>query len=343
MKSVDLMFKDGVCHYEKNEVGPCGPTEIKCKALKSLISTGSEVIQFMAEADDASHRKAEYEVPLHPGYSMTAEVIEVGSQVTEYQVGDIVYNQSRHKQYFNMDVSEEHLQKLPEDISAEQAVWLTVFKGGMCCAMKAEIRPGQTVVVAGLGVFGQAAVQFCSIMGAGKIIAVDPNPERTAMAAKFGATHTVSRPLGDAVDEIIRINGGRLPESVIDTTNEEDALRPACDMCINNGHVVLFSDPSMLREQCIGTNILTKYINIHGIYINMMMEKPNPFFPMTVKDFHQTIFQFIREGRLHPTEMITDTVSPMDCAEILTMLHKDRGSHMGVLYDWSLCPKAEEI
>lgn len=342
MKSIDLMFQDGVCHFEKNEVGACGPTEIKCKAIKSLISTGSEVIQFMAEADDASHRKAEYQVPLHPGYSMVAEVVEVGSEVKEYRVGDLVYNQSRHKQIFNMDIAEEHLQKLPEDISVDQAVWLTVLKGGMCCAMKSEIQPGQTAVVAGLGIFGQAAVQFLRIKGAGKIIAVDPNPARTELALKLGATHAVTDVLGNCTERIMEINEGRRPESVIDTTNEEDALRPACDLCINNGHVVLFSDPSMLREQCIGTHILTKYINIHGIYINMMMEKPNPFFPMTVKDFHKTIFQYIREGRLYSAEMITDVVSPMDCAKTLTMLHKDRGSHMGVVYDWKLCGEAKE-
>lgn len=341
MKSKDLMFQGGVCHYEIIEVGPCKPTEIKCQAIKSLISTGSEVIQFHAEADEASHRMAEYQVPLHPGYSMVAKVIEVGSDVTEYKVGDLVYNQSRHKQFFNMDVSEQHLEKLPEDISVEQAVWLTVFKGGMCNAMKSEIQPGQTAVVVGLGVFGQATVQFLKIKGAGKIIAVDPNPARTEMALKFGATHAVTKKLAECVDEVIALNDGKLPESVIDTTNEEDALRPACDMCINNGHVVLFSDPSMLGEQCIGTHILTKYINIHGIYINMMMETPNPFFPMTVKDFHRTIFQYIREGRLHPLEMITDTVSPMSCAETMEMLHKDRGSHMGVLYDWSLCEVEE--
>lgn len=341
MKSLDLMFQNGVCHYEEIEVGACKPTEIKCRALKSLISTGSEVIQYMAEADDASHRKAEYEVPLHPGYSMVAEVIEVGSEVKDYKVGDIVYNQSRHKQLYNMDISEQHLQKLPEDISVEQAVWLTVFKGGMCCAMKSEVEPGQTVVVAGLGVFGQATVQFCKIKGASKIIAVDPNPARTEMAKRFGATHVVTDYLGNCVDQIIEINGGRLPDSVIDTTNEEDALRPACDMCRNNGHVVLFSDPSMLREQCIGTHILTKYINIHGIYINMMMEYPNPFYPMTARDFHEAIFQYMREGKLHPLEMITDVVSPMDCAATLEMLHADRGAHMGVLYDWSLMKGAE--
>lgn len=336
MISKDLMFQGGKCFYEENEVGACGPTEIKCEAVKSLISTGSEVIQYMAEADEKSHRYAEYQVPLHPGYSMVAKVIEVGSQVTEYQVGDLVYNQSRHKQYFNMDISEQHLEKLPGDISVDQAVWLTVLKGGMCCAMKTEIQPGQTVVVVGLGIFGQAAVQFMKIKGAGKIIAVDPNPHRAEMALKFGATHAVTDYLANCVDQVIALNDGKLPESVIDTTNEEDALQPACDMCRNNGHVVLFSDPSMLAEQCIGMHILTKYINIHGIYINMMMEDPNPFFPMTVKDFHRIIFQFIREGKLHPLEMITDEVSPADCAKTLEMLHEDRGTHMGVLYDWSL-------
>ena len=55
----------------------------------------------------------------------------------------------------------------------------------------AHITPGETVCVVGCGGIGLAAVNAAKIAGAGKIVALDPVPEKRALAEKLGATHTI--------------------------------------------------------------------------------------------------------------------------------------------------------
>ncbi|CAN9502552.1 unnamed protein product [Ophioblennius macclurei] len=52
----------------------------------------------------------------------------------------------------------------------------------------AEVEPGSTCAVFGLGAVGLAAVMGCKVAGAKRIIAVDTNPDKFAKAKEFGAT-----------------------------------------------------------------------------------------------------------------------------------------------------------
>ena len=56
----------------------------------------------------------------------------------------------------------------------------------------AKVQPGDNVVVFGLGGIGLNVVQGAKMVGADKIIGVDINPKRRALAEKFGMTHFVN-------------------------------------------------------------------------------------------------------------------------------------------------------
>lgn len=55
----------------------------------------------------------------------------------------------------------------------------------------ARVKAGSSVVVLGTGGVGLNVIQGARIAGASKIIAVDINPQRLALAVEFGATHTL--------------------------------------------------------------------------------------------------------------------------------------------------------
>jgi threonine dehydrogenase-like Zn-dependent dehydrogenase len=78
--------------------------------------------------------------------------------------------------------------KIPEGISTEQAVLLTdILPTGYLGALRADITPGDTVVVIGLGPVGVFALQCAQLHGPARILAVDMVPERLARAAELGA------------------------------------------------------------------------------------------------------------------------------------------------------------
>lgn len=77
----------------------------------------------------------------------------------------------------------------------------------------AKLTPGETVAVIGCGGVGLAAVNAAKIAGAGRIVAIDPVPEKRALAEKLGATDTVD-PGENAVATVMDITKGGVDHAI---------------------------------------------------------------------------------------------------------------------------------
>jgi S-(hydroxymethyl)glutathione dehydrogenase/alcohol dehydrogenase len=77
-----------------------------------------------------------------------------------------------------------------------------------------DVTPGETVCVVGCGGIGLAAVNAAKIAGAGKIIALDPVPEKRALAEKLGATHSIDALSDTAADEVVEITKGGVHHAI---------------------------------------------------------------------------------------------------------------------------------
>ena len=81
------------------------------------------------------------------------------------------------------------LLRIPDGIDTEEALLLTDnLATGWAGAQRADIPPGGTVVVFGLGAVGLCAVSSAIVQGAGTVFAVDPVEGRRNRAADLGAT-----------------------------------------------------------------------------------------------------------------------------------------------------------
>ena len=70
-----------------------------------------------------------------------------------------------------------------DGMTDEQVLFLSdIFPTGYMAAENAEIEPGDTVAVWGCGPVGQFAIQSAWMLGAGRVIAIDREPERLRMA-----------------------------------------------------------------------------------------------------------------------------------------------------------------
>jgi threonine dehydrogenase-like Zn-dependent dehydrogenase len=85
----------------------------------------------------------------------------------------------------------------------------------------AEIPPGGTVGVWGLGPIGQMAARIALHRGAGRVLAIDSVPERLAMARRHGV-ETIDFEGVDSVVEVVReLTDGRGVDSAIDAVGME--------------------------------------------------------------------------------------------------------------------------
>jgi S-(hydroxymethyl)glutathione dehydrogenase/alcohol dehydrogenase len=96
----------------------------------------------------------------------------------------------------------------------------------------ARVEPGANVVVFGLGGIGLNVVQGARLAGADRIIGVDLNPAREALARKFGMTHFVnpSEVRGDLVPWLVELTGGGADYS-FECIGNVDVMRQALECC----------------------------------------------------------------------------------------------------------------
>jgi S-(hydroxymethyl)glutathione dehydrogenase/alcohol dehydrogenase len=101
---------------------------------------------------------------------------------------------------------------MPLDRAALIGCAVTTGAGAVfnCC----DLDPGETVAVVGCGGIGLAAVNAARIAGAGKIIALDPVPEKRALAEKLGATHTIDALADAAADQVVEITRGGVHHAI---------------------------------------------------------------------------------------------------------------------------------
>jgi Zn-dependent alcohol dehydrogenase len=73
----------------------------------------------------------------------------------------------------------------------------------------AKVEAGANVVVFGLGGIGLNVIQGAKMVGADKIIGVDINPAREALARQFGMTHFINpKDVENVVDTIVQLTDG---------------------------------------------------------------------------------------------------------------------------------------
>jgi S-(hydroxymethyl)glutathione dehydrogenase / alcohol dehydrogenase len=96
----------------------------------------------------------------------------------------------------------------------------------------AKVEPGANVVVFGLGGIGLNVVQGARMVGADKIIGVDTNPKRKALAEQFGLTHFVNpTEVGDdLVQHLVALTDGGADYS-FECIGNVDVMRQALECC----------------------------------------------------------------------------------------------------------------
>jgi len=96
----------------------------------------------------------------------------------------------------------------------------------------AKVEPGANVVVFGLGGIGLNVIQGARLVGANRIIGVDRNPRRRALAERFGMTHFVnSREVaGELVPYLVDLTDGGADYS-FECIGNVDVMRQALECC----------------------------------------------------------------------------------------------------------------
>ena len=130
--------------------------------------------------------------------------------------------------------------RVPAGIPADRACLLgcAVMTGFGGATHIARIEWGATVMVIGTGAVGLAAVQGARLAGAGRIIAVDLNPARRAMAERAGAGVLCDPKAEDPAALAKSLTAGRGADVVIEAAGVPAGFRTSVEAARPGGQVV---------------------------------------------------------------------------------------------------------
>jgi len=135
--------------------------------------------------------------------------------------------------------------KLPADMAMDSACLLAcgVITGVGAATNTAQVKPGSSVVVIGVGGVGLNAIQGAKICGAAKIIAVDLSQDKLDAALEFGATHTVLASSDKPHRAVRALTGGRGADYVLVAAGAVQAFQTAPQFLCVGGTLVMVGMP----------------------------------------------------------------------------------------------------
>lgn len=154
---------------------------------------------------------------------------------------------------------------VPEGLSLRSVcpVGCGVTTGFGAAVITGAARWGESVAVFGCGGVGLSAIQGARIAGAARIVAVDPNRQRLALAGELGASDLVSPEDGDPVAAIHGLSEGGV-DLAVEAVGNGTAARQAFDALAPGGRAVVVGLPSHTEEIRVPMISLLLDKSLHG-------------------------------------------------------------------------------
>ncbi len=192
------------------EIRSPGEGELLTRTRITGVSTGTETRVYRGKQHGATF-------PLIPGYENIGEVIEAGAGTTiapgqrlfvrTHLYDPAPYTRTWGGQIAHSLTNEDALVLIPDEVSDERAIYAKVAAIALHGVKRAAVREGEWVVVVGLGIIGHLVAQHCIARGA-RVVAVDMDESRRALASQAGTVAEIDASASDALERVHEVTGG---------------------------------------------------------------------------------------------------------------------------------------
>ena len=180
----------------------------------------------------------------------------------------------------------------------------------------AKVEPGANVVVFGLGGIGLNVIQGARMVGADKIIGVDVNPGKRALAEKLGMTHFVNpRDVRDVVGHIVELTDGGADYS-FECIGNVDLMRQALECCHKG-----WGQSIIIGVAAAGKEIATRPFQL----VTGRVWKGSAFGGARGRSDVPRIVDWYMEGKINIDDLITTTMPLERINDAFDLMHKGEG------------------
>lgn len=270
----------------------------------------------------ADKQSWEMTLPVVLGHESAGVIAEVGSEVTGWKVGDRVvvetaaeicgncaycrsgrYNLCPSRQGYGakrdgafgalLRTEPRVLHRIPDNVSFTAAAMTEPYAvAANALIERAEVRPGDVVVVQGAGAIGALCVQIAQLQGAGTIIAIGTDGDRARLARilENGADRAVILGVDDPLEVLAGIGDGYGADVVVDATGVSAALKQSLELVRPLGSIVKVGwGPQPFNESL--DLLVAKAANLFGCFSHTWTT-------------WERVLSLFSSGRLDPTSVL---------------------------------------
>ena len=234
--------------------------------------------------------------PVIMGHEAAGTIVEVGSQVSGYSVGDRVtfdstiycnkcefclageINLCENRMVIGVSCDEyrsqgafaeylalpQHiLYKFSDKLDFEKACVVEPLSIAFHAVNITDISLGDTVVVIGAGMIGQMVVQTLRLAGAATIIAIDLDDDRLEKVCKHGADHGWNNGSVNVLEELEKLTDGKMADVVIEAVGADPTINLGIDCLKKGGAMTIIGNVSPTINLPL-QKVVTRELKVQG-------------------------------------------------------------------------------
>lgn len=335
------MLRIGETGWIEKDRPVCGPMDAICKPI-ALAPCTSDVHTVWAGAIGDRHN-------MILGHEAVGEVVEVGSLVRDFKVGDKVlvsaitpdwnskaaqegcpmhsggmlagwkfsnFKDGVFGEYFHVNDADGNLALLPEGMDLGAACMISdMVPTGFHGVELADVQFGDNVAVIGIGPVGLMAVAAAAIRGAANIYAVGSRKNCCDLAREFGATDIINYREGDIVEQIMEKTHGQGVDKIVVAGGDNDTFDQAIRMLKPGGiigNVNYLGEGDFIRIPRVEWGCGMGHKTIRGGLMSGGRVRS------------EKLARLVVANRIHPEKLITHTFNGLEGVEPALMMMKDK-------------------
>ena len=217
------------------------------------------------------------------------------------------------------------LAKIREDAPFDKVCYIGcgVTTGLGAVINTAKVEPGSTVAVFGLGGIGLNVIQGARLVGADRIIGIDTNPKKEALARRFGLTDFINpENSADVTTEIIDLTDGGVDYS-FECIGKPEVMRQALESCHKG-----WGESVIIGVAAAGEEISTRPFQL----VTGRTWKGTAFGGAKGRSDVPSIVDWYMDGKINIDDLITHQFQLENINEAFDVMHAGEGIRSVVVY-----------
>lgn len=277
--------------------------------------------------------KSKINTPIPLGYANAGTIIGIGKGVFGYQIGDRVVSSGPHAQIVH--VTQNLVAKIPDTVTSEDAAFTVIAAIALQGIRLVQPTFAETVVVYGLGLIGQLAVQLLKANGC-RVIGIDKDPSRCTQAQQWSIDTICTQNQTSPVATVLQLTQHIGADAVLiaaSATNDE-IMTHAAAMSRQRGRIVLIGviDLKLNRADFYQKEISFQVSCAYGPgrydyeYEQLGKDYPIGFVRWTAQRNFQAVLQAMAAGQLQVGKLITKRLPLSHFGQVYSKLNEIENS-----------------